>query len=175
MAEYMGYILFILLPDEHQNYNRLCLRSGNGPQWESTSAQGSIVTSGRPSSYGLWLIPPIYGTLRQYDHGQRRSLCRGKNNYHTITGTMPSIQMLTQLLYDYGHDGLYADANTTIKHPPSRCPIFRCKHNYHTITLNDALYADVNTSTIWLRSRRPLCRCKHNYQAHAVTTASIQM
>jgi hypothetical protein len=101
MAEYMGYILFILLPDEHQNYNRLYLRSGNGPQWESTSAQGSIVTSGRPSSYGLWLIPPIYGTLRQYDYGQRRSLCRGKHNYHTITGTMPCDRFIVLLTSVY--------------------------------------------------------------------------
>ena len=53
-------------------------------------------------------------------------------------------------------DGLYADANTIIKRPPSRRPLYGFKYNYHTITVKNSLYANSNTTTIRPWSRRPL-------------------
>ena len=51
--------------------------------------------------------------------------------------------------------------------PPSRRPLCRCKHNYHTISFNDGLNTDVNTTIKRPPSRRPVYRCKHNY--HTIT------
>ena len=34
--------------------------------------------------------------------------------------------------------GLHVDLSTTIIRPPSRRPLSRCKHNYHTITVTTA-------------------------------------
>jgi hypothetical protein len=87
----------------------------------------------------------------------RRSLCRWKHNYHTITD----------------HYGLYAYVNTTIIHQSSRRPLNSCKHNNHTIMDNDGLYADVSTTVIRPSSRRPLFSCKYNYHPTVVTMASI--
>jgi len=65
------------------------------------------------------------------------------------------------------HGGLYTDVSTTIIRPPSRRPLCRCKHNYHTITFNDGLNTDVSTTIKRPPSRRPVYRCKHNY--HTIT------
>ena len=76
--------------------------------------------------------------------------------------------MKVQLSYARRHGVIYADVNTTIKRPPSRRPLCRCKPNYQTpavttasvqmqrhvlyASCKDGIYTDVSTPIIRSRS-----------------------
>jgi hypothetical protein len=50
-----------------------------------------------------------------------------EQNYHATVVTPASMQIYKQLLYASVDDGLYLDVSTTIEHPTSRRPLYRCK------------------------------------------------
>ena len=88
------------------------------------------------------------------------------------------MQMYVQLLCDHRHNGLFLDLSINITRTPSRRPLCRSKHNYHT-DIHPAsrrpLCRCKKANIIGPPSQRPLCRYKYKYHTTTVTTASIQM